>query len=202
VLEAIESALAQTVPVKVIVVEDCGPDPGLRDLITARFGDPITYFRNPKNRGLFDNWNACMEYCTTSWISILHDDDLLRPGFVAAMLALHQRAPECSIYFGRSAILEGSQVQLTEPVSWPDGWRKLELPRVELPGASTVRRAASESCWSGVGLLWTEQEKPEQAGANAARALKCPVPIIKKASRDQRPQHQCPESERREVNER
>src|SRR5690242_712154 len=28
--DAIQSALNQTVPVRVIVVEDCGPDPGLR----------------------------------------------------------------------------------------------------------------------------------------------------------------------------
>src|SRR4051812_46766208 len=93
VRDAIRSALAQTVPVRVIVVEDCGPDAGMREFITAEFGDRIQYFRNPKNRGLFDNWNACLEYCQTPWLSILHDDDLLHPHFVATMLALAKDAP-------------------------------------------------------------------------------------------------------------
>src|ERR1700685_3336672 len=88
VLGAIRSALEQTIPVKVIVVEDCGPDPSLRDFIVREFGTRIEYFRNPANRGIFDNWNACLEYCRTPWISILHDDDLLRPVFVQAMLQL------------------------------------------------------------------------------------------------------------------
>ncbi|MFO1488366.1 MAG: glycosyltransferase [Verrucomicrobiota bacterium] len=127
VCAAVQSALNQTVPVKVMVVEDCGPDPTLKDFVMERFGSRITYIRNPKRRGLFDNWNACIEYCTTPWLSILHDDDLLRPRFVEAMLALNRRAPSCPIYFGRSAILQGTQEQLTEPVEWKDGWRLLDL---------------------------------------------------------------------------
>ena len=38
VCDAIRSALDQTVPVQVIVVEDCGPDAGLRDFILREFG--------------------------------------------------------------------------------------------------------------------------------------------------------------------
>src|SRR5262249_36007045 len=104
-----------------------GPNPKLKEMVLERFGNRITYFRNSKNRGLFDNWNACIGYCTTPWISILHDDDLLRPDFVAAMLALHEQAPECSIYFGRSAILENGRESPAETVSWPNGWRQLDL---------------------------------------------------------------------------
>src|SRR5579859_4880937 len=59
--QAVLSALNQTQPVKVIVVEDCGPDAGLQDFVLERFGSRITYHRNPRRRGLFDNWNACIE---------------------------------------------------------------------------------------------------------------------------------------------
>lgn len=101
VIEAIRSALNQTIPVKVIVVEDCGSEKGMRDFIVGEFGNRIQYFRNPKNRGLFDNWNACMEYCQTSWFSILHDDDLLLPKFVETMVGLVRSAPDRGLYFGR-----------------------------------------------------------------------------------------------------
>ncbi len=128
VLDAVRSALHQTVPVKVVVVEDCGPDPRLRDLIVGEFGARIDYFRNPENRGLFDNWNACMEYCATPWISILHDDDLLHPWFVETMLGLTREASGRMLYFGRSAILDESGRRIAPPaVSWEKNRRDIDL---------------------------------------------------------------------------
>lgn len=128
VCDAIRSALDQTVAVRVIVVEDCGPDAGMREFITAEFGDRIQYFRNPQNRGLFDNWNACLEYCQTPWLSILHDDDLLHPHFIATMLALAKDAPDRAIYFGRSANLSAvGKIQPAPPVNWPSNWRDLDV---------------------------------------------------------------------------
>jgi glycosyltransferase involved in cell wall biosynthesis len=130
ILEAVRSALNQTVPVKVIVVEDCGPDVTLRDFVLKEFGDRIEYFRNPKNRGLFDNWNACMEYCHTPWLSILHDDDALHPNFVETMMALAGDAPGRSLYFGRwTRMAENGRRFPTPPVSWPKNWRNIDLEK-------------------------------------------------------------------------
>lgn len=136
VLGAIESALGQSLSVNVIVVEDCGPDPTLRDFILGRFGDRVNYYRNPKNRGLCDNWNACMEYCRTPWISILHDDDELNPCFVQSMLDLMRAVPSRMLYFGREATRhERGEVCPATPVSWT-GWREVDL--VELANSNVV----------------------------------------------------------------
>jgi glycosyltransferase involved in cell wall biosynthesis len=125
VLEAVRSALDQTVPVKVIVVEDCGPDPGLRDFIMSKFGDRIEYFRNQQNRGLFDNWNACMEYCHTTWFSILHDDDLLLPNFIEDLLALAKAAPDRALYFGQiNRLKPDGTIHPPGRIDW-NGWRDL-----------------------------------------------------------------------------
>src|SRR5438105_9684751 len=88
--QAIRSALAQRCqePLRVIVVEDCGPDTGLRDSVLSEFGSQIAYYRNQRRRGLFDNWNACLEACATPWLCILHDDDLLEPSFIESMIEL------------------------------------------------------------------------------------------------------------------
>ncbi len=127
VLDAIRSALDQTVPVRVMVVEDCGPDPTLRELITSQFGARIRYFRNERNRGLFDNWNACMEYCATEWLSILHDDDLLRPNFVETMLGLAREAPNRALYFGRVSVLtEQSWEKAAPSATWGKPWREID----------------------------------------------------------------------------
>ena len=125
---AIRSALNQTVPVKVIVVEDCGPDSTLRDLVLGEFGSRIEYFRNSKNRGLFDNWNACMDYCRTPWLSILHDDDWVHPHFVETMLALAGDKPERALYFGRSGILwEDGKIAPPAPALWEKNQRDLDV---------------------------------------------------------------------------
>src|SRR5262245_33027517 len=44
--QAIASALEQKFPVRVMVVEDCGPDPGLQTFVKQEFGDRVEYIRN------------------------------------------------------------------------------------------------------------------------------------------------------------
>jgi glycosyltransferase involved in cell wall biosynthesis len=99
--QAISSALNQTLPVRVIVVEDCGPDPAMEAFVRQEFGSRIEYVRNPSRRGLFDNWNACLDYCKTPWLCILHDDDYLESTFVESMVDLSGQAPDCGLYFGQ-----------------------------------------------------------------------------------------------------
>lgn len=103
---AVSSALAQTQPVRVMVVEDCGPDPTLQDYVQAGFGDRIEYIRNPKRRGLFDNWNACLDYCRTPWLSILHDDDYLAPNCVESIIRLARQQPGCALYCGHFKVVD------------------------------------------------------------------------------------------------
>jgi glycosyltransferase involved in cell wall biosynthesis len=108
--DAIRSALGQRTanPPKVIVVEDCGPNPTLRQSIINEFGDRIEYFRNPRRRGLFDNWNACIEACRTPWLCILHDDDFLEPTFVDSMIELASAAPRRALYYGLADIVDAA----------------------------------------------------------------------------------------------
>jgi len=122
--QAIASALAQTIPVRVIVVEDCGPDTGLQDFVLAKFGSRITYHRNPKRRGLFDNWNAAIDLCSTRWLSLLHDDDFLRPSFVATLIELAGKLPGKGLYFGECNGLDstGKSVPILPDSVGPECW--------------------------------------------------------------------------------
>jgi glycosyltransferase involved in cell wall biosynthesis len=103
--QAVHSALNQTVPARVMVVEDCGPDPELESVVRKEFGSRIKYIRNPKRRGLFGNWNACLELCETEWITILHDDDYLAPNYIQAMEELAAKAPGRFLYLGRTILV-------------------------------------------------------------------------------------------------
>jgi hypothetical protein len=106
IFQAVHSALSQSAPVRVMVVEDCGPDPAMEAYVKGEFGPRIKYIRNPQRRGLFGNWNACLECCGTEWLSILHDDDYLAPNFVQAMSELAGQAPGRLLYFGRTIVVE------------------------------------------------------------------------------------------------
>ena len=112
--QSVGSALNQTVPVRVIVVEDCGPDAELEGFVRQEYGSSVEYFRNPRRRGLFGNWNACMEYCGRPWLSICHDDDFLDRRFVEAMLNLHRQAPELGLYFGRTSMVDEVGVEMPD----------------------------------------------------------------------------------------
>jgi glycosyltransferase involved in cell wall biosynthesis len=127
--QAIRSALDQTRPVRVMVVEDCGPDPGLESFVRAEFGSRVDYLRNPQRRGLFGNWNACLDYCGTPWLSILHDDDFLAPCFVEAMLELHRLAPDCGLLFGQTQIVthDGQPTSRFMRPPLPLPWRRVNL---------------------------------------------------------------------------
>src|SRR5438270_364445 len=128
VLQAIESALTQTSAVNVIVVKDCGPDQGLKQFVQDRFGPGIHYHRNPQRRGLFDNWNACVELCKTPWLSILHDDDFLSPRFIAAMLDLAEKAPGRGFYFGQVTVIDPLGNRLpAQGFAAARSWREVDL---------------------------------------------------------------------------
>jgi glycosyltransferase involved in cell wall biosynthesis len=130
VQQAIASALAQTATPSptVIVVEDCGPDPTLRDDVVDHFGDRITYLRNGTRRGLFDNWNACLEACRTPWLCILHDDDWLEPSFVSSMIELNSAAPERGLYFGACRTVDrAGTVMIDAPAAEPFRWHEMDL---------------------------------------------------------------------------
>jgi glycosyltransferase involved in cell wall biosynthesis len=104
--QAIASALAQTLPVRVMVVEDCGPDATIQTQVLARYGSRISYHRNQRRRGLFDNWNACIDLCATPWLCLLHDDDFLAPNFAETMVQLASKVPDKGLYFGRCHVVD------------------------------------------------------------------------------------------------
>jgi glycosyltransferase involved in cell wall biosynthesis len=129
-IDAIASALEQTLPAsRVFVLEDHGPDPGLADFVCNSFGRRVEYLRNPSRRGLFDNWNACIEHCSTKWLSILHDDDLLRPGFVASMGQLMEQHPDRGLYFGQTEEIDSTGLVMGRAgVACPDGTPYRDVP--------------------------------------------------------------------------
>ncbi len=111
---AVESALAQTWPCEVIIVDDCSSD-GTEQYVTCLLqgsGErqtsrhPIVYHRNSENRGHAAAMNRGVELAQGDWIKLLDDDNWLAPTCIeeiARCLRLHPSAVICSC---RAALLD------------------------------------------------------------------------------------------------
>ena len=93
VAQALGSAQAAALPGTEILLAPQGSDPP-RERVPAgvRVLPPIP------EAGLVENWNRCLTESQGRLIHILHDDDLVTPGFYEAIVEMERRFPEASLY--------------------------------------------------------------------------------------------------------
>lgn len=165
---ALESAVNQTVPVRVLLRDDgCQDLPRLERLL-ARFAGRVEHVRNPRTLGLFGNMNACIHESPTPWVSILHDDDLLAPDFVERILEVAPEVDRCSLFCGGTIYLtpEGREFHRTETDA-SRRWRRLTAQDFALktwfafpgqlihaPTARLVGAFPAKSIYTGDWELW------------------------------------------------
>ena len=67
------------------VVDDYSKDNTASE-VTRRVGaGRVTFQRESENRGLANSWNRCIERARGHWVHILHQDDIVLPGFYDLM---------------------------------------------------------------------------------------------------------------------
>jgi succinoglycan biosynthesis protein ExoU len=85
---AIDSALNQTVPVKVVVVDDCSTDGSFALLQSLAEAEPrLTAVRQPRNGGPSAARNAALRLVTTPWVVNLDADDYMLPDRLRRLVA-------------------------------------------------------------------------------------------------------------------
>jgi glycosyltransferase involved in cell wall biosynthesis len=102
---AIDSALAQTMPCEVVVIDDCSSD-GTQAYVQKRCealastGDErLIYYRNSTNLGHSATVNAGVALATGDWIKLVDDDDYLASNCIEEMakaIALRPQAVICA----------------------------------------------------------------------------------------------------------
>lgn len=63
------------------VVDDCSTKDDPEELVKDIGQGRISFFRNPQNVGLLPNWDTCIRRANGHWVHILHQDDIVLPGF-------------------------------------------------------------------------------------------------------------------------
>jgi glycosyltransferase involved in cell wall biosynthesis len=88
---AVRSALAQDVPgLRVLVVDDASTD-GTWDVLQSLEADNLRVVRNPRNLGLFGNFNRCLALAEGTYVRLLLSDDVLPAGALGGEVALMER---------------------------------------------------------------------------------------------------------------
>ena len=141
--QAIESALAQTVQVEVIVVDDGSTDETAA--LAPKFGDQITYIRQ-QNAGPSAARNTALAAAEGSLIQLLDADDELYPDYLERMIESVEREPDASVFTASWDEIDasGAVTGRVEAAPWPqDTFHALFDPMlVGPPSRYLLRRAA------------------------------------------------------------
>jgi glycosyltransferase involved in cell wall biosynthesis len=116
-LETLDSVVQQIedpADFQIAIVDDSPQDNATKKLLEKFAEYSIDYCKNEKNLGLAGNWNRCIELSRGRWIHILHQDDLIYPGFYAAMCRAALAGEEIGMAFCRNEFKESGGSYLAE----------------------------------------------------------------------------------------
>ncbi len=74
---ALDSAVNQTVKCRVLVVDNNSPHDEFRKIVEDYNNPLIKYIKTDQTVSMVENFNNCIRFAETPWLTILHDDDLL-----------------------------------------------------------------------------------------------------------------------------
>jgi glycosyltransferase involved in cell wall biosynthesis len=103
---ALRGILAQEGPAfDLLVCDDRSSDASL-DLVRSLAGDRARVEINSERMGLAGNWNQCFEQSRTDWVSVFHQDDVMRPGHLASHARLIASRPDLGLIAGPAQAID------------------------------------------------------------------------------------------------
>ncbi|MEM6451543.1 MAG: glycosyltransferase family 2 protein [Cyanobacteria bacterium P01_D01_bin.105] len=108
---AIRTALEQTLPCEVVVVDDASTD-GTEAYVKS-LGDAVVYVRNASNINHAGSVNAGVEAATGDWIKLVDDDDYLEPNCLEVMAKAIALCPQAAICSCQAAQVDAHGTELS-----------------------------------------------------------------------------------------
>jgi glycosyltransferase involved in cell wall biosynthesis len=144
VARAIDSALQQTVPCEVLLV-DHGSADNIGSLAEA-YGDRIRYLRRDRDNGPIACWRDGVEQATGDFVHFTYDDDWIQPTFVER--CLDQFHPDVAFVYTRATLHDSGLNPLRVLLRHPGGARPIadivqylfSSPLTISPGCAVFRR--------------------------------------------------------------
>ncbi|WP_215618346.1 glycosyltransferase family 2 protein [Leptothoe kymatousa] len=115
---AIATALGQTFPCEVIVVDNASTD-GTQEYVES-LGERVVYHRNDTNINHSGAVNVGVERATGTWIKLVDDDDYLAPNCIETMVQAIGQRPEAVICSCQAAQVDTDGEELSRtPITGP-----------------------------------------------------------------------------------
>jgi glycosyltransferase involved in cell wall biosynthesis len=134
-----------------IEVIDDGSNNDTASEVTRRVGEGrVSFHAERENRGLANTWNRCIERARGRWVHILHQDDIVLPGFYDRLRRGAEQS-DAGAMFCRYAVAnsKGHWIQLSElhresPGLLDDWHAKITVQQLIQCAAIAVRRSVYE----------------------------------------------------------
>jgi GT2 family glycosyltransferase len=78
------------------------PQPFLHNIAGSR----VSFYRQPQHMGIGGNWNTCLERARGHWVHLLHQDDLVVPGFYRRLRERIEKEPRVGAAFCHNFIID------------------------------------------------------------------------------------------------
>ncbi|MDS1116956.1 glycosyltransferase [Gordonia westfalica] len=96
--EAVTSVLDQSDPdLRLVVVDDCYPDPTPREWLASLNDARVRYLRNETNLGVNGNFRRCVDLVTADWFVVMGCDDVMHADYLATVRSLTLHHPDASV---------------------------------------------------------------------------------------------------------
>jgi glycosyltransferase involved in cell wall biosynthesis len=138
--ETLSGVLRQEgVPFDLMVSDDRSDDETLA-LVRERAGDRVRVVINSERLGLARNWNQCVALSRTPLVAVVHQDDVLRPGHLAAHVGAFEGDPGVGLVASASGVIDAAGSPVPETVVGRGGLGPVD--QTFLPGEALARLAA------------------------------------------------------------
>ena len=101
---------------QIAIVDDASGGNFVEETARRVFGSRLEIHRNSTPLGIAGNWNRCIDLSRGRWIHLLHQDDLVLPGFYDQLADADLIKPEVGAAFCRTRLIDrdGGQTGITD----------------------------------------------------------------------------------------
>ncbi len=151
--QALRSVLEQGIKpdeMEIEVVDDCSPEniEAIEAIVTEVGQGRVSLYRQPKNVGIYANWNTCITRARGHWVHILSDDDSVMPGFYE-VYRRYIETYKCQVVLGQSVVVneKNQWIGVSTPLQDSDGlldnalWVLSRGNPIYTPGIVVARQA-------------------------------------------------------------
>jgi len=93
---------------EIVIVDDCSPNGHAEEIVQSLASDRVRFHRGEANAGLAGNWNRCVALSQGRWVHILHQDDLVQPGFYERLSRADEGEPRPGAAFCQHAFIDAA----------------------------------------------------------------------------------------------